>query len=92
MAELDGAEAWEKELRERLVRTEHAVKPALLQLYEKMDREENVEMELLLSGLKASEEDLLKILKERVSRVRQMERPTLVQMLDILLRLRHIAH
>ena len=92
MTELDGAEAWERELHERLVRIEQAAKPPLLQIYEKLDREEDVEEELLLNGFKSSESDLLKILKERVSRVRQMERPTLVKMVDFLLRGRHLAY
>ena len=92
MTELDGAEAWEKELQERLGRIEQAAKPPLLQLYEKLDREESVEEELLFNGFKSSEEDLLKMLKERVGRARQMERPALMKMVDILLRVRELAY
>ena len=92
MTELDGAEAWEKELQERLGRVEQAAKPPLLQLYEKLDREERVEEELMLNGFKSSEEDLLKMLKERVGRARQMERPALMRMVDFLLRVRHLAY
>ena len=91
MAELDGAEAWERELHGKLVRVEQAAKPPLLQLYEKLDRDEDVEEELLLNVFKSSKGDLLKILKERVRKVRLMERPTLVKMVDFLLRARHLA-
>ena len=92
MAELDGAEAWEKELQERLGKIEEAAKPTLLQLYEKLDREEGLEEKLLLNGLKESKEDLLKMLKERVGRVRQMERPALMKMVDLLLKVRHLSY
>ena len=92
MAELDGAEAWGKELQEKLSRMEKAVKPSLLQLHEKLDREEDVEQKLLLNGFKSSKEDLLKILKERVGRVRQMERSALMKLVDLLLRIRHITY
>ena len=92
MTELDGAEAWEKELDEKLCKMEKAVKPPLLQLYEKLDKEEDVEQELLLNGFKSSQEDLLKMLKERVGRVRQMERSALMKLVDLLLRIRHLTY
>ena len=57
-----------------------------------MDREEVVEQELLLNGFKTPEENLLMMLKERVSRVRQMERPALVRLVDLLLRVRHLTY
>ena len=92
MTELDGAEAWEKELDEKLCKMEKAVKPPLLQLYEKLDKEEDVEQELLLNGFKSSQEDLLKMLKDRVGRVRQMERSALMKLVDLLLRIRHLTY
>ena len=92
MTELDGAEAWEKELHEKLCKMEKAVKPPLLQLYEKLDKEEDVEQELLLNGFKSSQEDLLKMLKDRVGRVRQMERSALMKLVDLLLRIRHLTY
>ena len=92
MTELDGAEAWEKELDEKLCKMEKAVKPPLLQIYEKLDKEEDVEQELLLNGFKSSQEDLLKMLKERVGRVRQMERSALMKLVDLLLRIRHLTY
>ena len=92
MTELDGAEAWEKELDEKLCKMEKAVKPPLLQIYEKLDKEEDVEQELLLNGFKSSQEDLLKMLKDRVGRVRQMERSALMKLVDLLLRIRHLTY
>ena len=92
MEELDGAEAWKKELEERVCKMEQALKPPLLKIYEKLDREEIVEQELLLNGFKSSEENLLMMVKERVGRVRQMERPALVRLVDLLLRVRHLTY
>ena len=46
----------------------------------------------MVNGFKTSEESLLMMLKERVVRVRQMERVALVRLVDLLLRLRHITY
>ena len=92
MEELDGAEAWEKELEERVCKMKQDLKPPLLKVYEKLDGEEVVEQELLLNGFKSSEENLLMMVKERVGRVRQMERPALVRLVDLLLRVRHLTY
>ena len=51
-----------------------------------------MEQKLLLKGFKSSEESLLMILKERVGRMRQMERVALVRLVDLLLRLRHFTY
>ena len=90
--ELDGAEAWQDELGKRLSRMEESYKPPLLVVYEKLEEEEGVDQKLLWNAFMSSEKDLLNMLSERVGRVRQMERPALMRLVDFLLRVRRLAY
>ena len=90
--ELDGAEAWQDELGKRLSRMEESYKPHLLVVYEKLEEEEGVDQKLLWNAFMSSEKDLLNMLSERVGRVRQMERPALMRLVDFLLRVRRLAY
>ena len=90
--ELDGAEAWQDELEKRLSRMEESYKPHLLVVYEKLEEEEGVDQKLLWNAFMSSEKDLLNMLSERVGRVRQMERPALMRLVDFLLRVRRLAY
>ena len=90
--ELDGAEAWQDELGKRLSRMEKSYKPPLLVVYEKLEEEEGVDQKLLWNAFMSSEKDLLNMLGERVGRVRQMERPALMRLVDFLLRVRRLAY
>ena len=90
--ELDGAEAWQDELGKRLSRMEESYKPHLLVVHEKLEEEEGVDQKLLWNAFMSSEKDLLNMLSERVGRVRQMERPALMRLVDFLLRVRRLAY
>ena len=88
--ELSIAEAWEGELQAKRRRVEESLKPTLLQLHEKMEREEHVDDELLQEAFSTGGEEVFKILEGRVGRSKQMERVALIRLVDLLLRLRQM--
>ena len=88
--ELSIAEAWEGELQAKRRRVEESLKPTLLQLHEKMEREEHVDDELLQEAFSTGGEDVFKILEGRVGRSKQMERVALIRLVDLLMRLRQM--
>ena len=88
--ELSMAEAWEGELEAKRRRVEESLKPPLLQLFDKLEREELVDDELLQEVFFSGKEEVFKILEGRVLKVKQMKRAALLQAADLLLRLRHM--
>merc|ERR1719209_1036513 len=86
--ELSVAEAWEIELEARRWRVEESLKPPLLGLFDKLEKEELVGDQLLREAFASGGEDLFKILENRVERARQLERGPLLLFVDLLLRLR----
>merc|ERR1719495_472508 len=86
--ELSVAEEWETELEARRWRIEESLKPPLLGLFDKLEKEELIGEQLLQEAFASGGEDLFEILESRVSRVRQLERRTLLMFVDLLLRLR----
>merc|ERR1719357_2139228 len=86
--ELSMAEAWEIELEARKLRVEESLKPPLLGLFDKLEKEELVGDQLLREAFVSGGEDLFKILENRAERVRQLERGALLLFVDLLLRLR----
>ena len=88
--ELSIAEAWEGELKVKMRRVEESLKPPLLQLFGKLEREEQVGDELLQEAFLSGKEEGFQILEGRVCKVKQMKRAALIQLVDLLLRLRHI--
>ena len=86
--ELSVAEAWEGELLAKKLRVEESLKPPLLVLHEKLEREEQVDEELLQEAFSSGGEEMFKILEGRVGRAKQMERAALIRLVDLLPRLR----
>merc|ERR550534_2235397 len=86
--ELSVAEAWETELEARRWRVEESLKPPLLGLFDKLEKEEFVGDQLLREAFASGGEDVLKTLESRASRMRQLERRALLMFVDMLLRLR----
>ena len=89
--ELSKAEAWEGELEAKRRRIEKSLKPLLLQLYEKLEREEHVDSELLQEAFLRGKEEVFLVLEGRVCKVKQMKRVALIQLLEMLLRLRYMV-
>ena len=85
--ELSIAEAWEGELQAKKRRVEESLKPPLLVLHEKLEREEHVDEELLQEAFSTGGEEVFKILEGRVGRTKQMERVALIRLVDLLPRL-----
>merc|ERR1719357_2080276 len=88
--ELSVAEAWEIELEARRWRVEESLKPPLLGLFDKLEKEELVGDQLLREAFASGGEDVFEILESWASRVRQLERRALLMFVDLLLRLRYI--
>ena len=88
--ELSIAEAWEGELEAKRRRVEESLKPPLLQLFDKLEKEERVDDELLQEAFMNGKEEVFQILEGRACKVKQMERAALIQFVDLLLRVRHI--
>merc|ERR1719282_485433 len=86
--ELSVAEAWETELETRRWRIEESLKPPLLGLFDKLEKEEIVGEQLLQEAFTSSGVDLFEILESRASRTWQLERRALLMFVDLLLRLR----
>merc|ERR1719447_152274 len=86
--ELSVAKAWEIELEARRWRIEESLKPPLLGLFDKLEKEELVGDQLLQEAFASGGEDVFEILESRASRVRQLERRALLMFVDLLLRLR----
>ena len=86
--ELSVAEAWEIELEARRKRIEESLKPPLLGLFDKLEKEEFVGDQLLQEAFASGGEDMFKTLESRARRVRQLERRALLMFVDLLLRLR----
>merc|ERR1719357_792818 len=86
--ELSVAEAWEIELEARRWRIEESLKPPLLGLFDKLEKEEFVGDQFLREAFASGGEDAFGILETRASRVRQLERRALLMFVDLLLRLR----
>ena len=86
--ELSVAEAWETELKTRRLRVEESLKPPLLGLFDKLEKEQFVGDRLLQEAFASGGEDVFEILENRASRVRQLERRALLMFADLLLRLR----
>ena len=86
--ELSVAEEWETELEARRWRIEESLKPPLLGLFDKLEKEELVGDQLLQEAFASGGEDLFEILESRASRTRQLERRALLMFVDLLLRLR----
>ena len=86
--ELSVAEAWEGELLAKKRRVEESLKPPLLVLHEKLEREEQVDEELLQEAFSSGGEEMFNILEGRVGRAKQMERAALIRLVDLLPRLR----
>jgi len=90
LEELSIAEAWEGELKAKRCRVEESLKPPLLRLFDTLEKEEHVDDELLQQTLLNGKEEVFQILEGRVLKVMQMKRATLIQFVDLLLRLRHM--
>ena len=90
LEELSTAEAWEGELKAKRRRVEESLKPPLLQLFEKLEREEHVDDELLQEAFLSGKKELFQILERKVRNVKQVERVALIQLVDMLIRLRHM--
>ena len=90
LEELSIAEAWEGELKAKRCRVEESLKPPLLRFFDKLEKEEHVNNELLQQTLLNGKEEVFQILEGRVLKVMQMKRATLIQFVDLLLRLRHV--
>merc|ERR1719495_2869743 len=86
--DLSVAEAWKTELEARRWRVEESLKPPLLGLFDKLEKEEFVGDQLLREAFASGGKDVLKTLESRASRVRQLERRALLMFVDLLLRLR----
>ena len=86
--ELSVAEDWEIELEARRKRIEESLKPPLLGLFDKLEKEEFVGDQLLQEAFASGGEDMFKTLESRARRVRQLERRPLLMFVDLLLRLR----
>ena len=86
--DLSVAEEWETEFEARAWRIEESLKPPLLGLFDKLEKEEIVGEQLLLEAFASGGEDLFEILEIRASRTRQLERRALLMFVDLLLRLR----
>ena len=86
--ELSVAEEWETELEARRWRVEESLKPPLLGLFDKLEKEEFVGDQLLQEAFASGGEDMFKTLESRARRVRQLERRALLMFVDLLLRLR----
>ena len=91
LEELSIAEAWEGELKAKRCRVEESLKPPLLRFFDKLEKEEHVNNELLQQTLLNGKEEVFQILEGRVLKVMQMKRATLIQFVDLLLRLRHVC-
>ena len=90
--ELSLAEAWDGELEAKRRRIEESLKPPLLGLFDKLEREDAVDDWLLQEAVSSGEDKVLKILEERVGKVMQMKRSSLLQFVDLLLRLRQVLN
>ena len=90
--ELSLAEAWDGELEAKRRRIEESLKPPLLGLFDKLEREDTVDDGLLQEAVSSGEDKLLKILEERVGKVMQMKRSSLLHFVDLLLRLRQVLN
>ena len=90
LEELSIAEAWEAELKLKRRRVEESLKPPLLQLFDKLEREELVDNRLLQEAFLSGKKEAFQILEGRVRKVKQMKRAALIQLVDLLLRLRHM--
>ena len=90
--ELSLAEAWDGELEAKRRRIEESLKPPLLGLFDKLEREDTVDDGLLQEAVSSGEDKVLKILEERVGKVMQMNRSSLLQFVDLLLRLRQVLN
>lgn len=90
LEELSIAEAWEAELKLKRRRVEESLKPPLLQLFDKLEREELVNNRLLQEAFLSGKKEAFQILEGRVRKVKQMKRAALIQLVDLLLRLRHM--
>merc|ERR1719318_1735951 len=90
--ELSVAEAWETELEARRLRIEESLKPPLLGLFDKLEKEELVGDQLLQEAFASGVEDVFKTLESRASRTRQLERRALLMFVDLLLRLRRMLN
>jgi len=90
LEELSIAEAWEGELKAKRCRVEESLKPPLLRFFDTLEKEEHVNNELLQQTLLNGKEEVFQILEGRVLKVMQMKRATLIQFVDLLLRLRHM--
>ena len=90
--ELSLAEAWDGELEAKRRRIEESLKPPLLGLFDKLEREDLVDDWLLQEAVSSGEDKVLKILEERVGKVMQMKRSSLLQFVDLLLRLRQVLN
>ena len=86
--ELSVAEEWETEFEARAWRIEESLKPPLLGLFDKLEKEELVDEQLLREAFSSGGEDVFEILESRASRVKQLERRALLMFGDLLLRLR----
>ena len=90
LEELSIAEAWEAELKLKRRRVEESLKPPLLQLFDKLEREELVDNRLLQDAFLSGKKEAFQILEGRMRKVKQMKRAALIQLVDLLLRLRHM--
>ena len=90
LEELSTAEAWEAELKAKRRRVEDSLKPPLLRLFDKLEKKEHVDDELLQEALLSGKGEVFQILEGRVRKVKQMKRAALIQFVDLLLRLRHV--
>ena len=90
--ELSVAEAWEIELEARRWRIEESLKPPLLGLFDKLEKEEFVGDQLLQEAFASGGEYMFKTLESRARRVRQLERRALLMFVDLLLRLRFMLN
>ena len=89
--ELGSARDWEEELQARVARLEEGLRPALLRMWDKLERGEVVERELVEDCLASGGAGDLKILLvQRLMRMELLERRDLLRLVQTLLRVRSV--
>ena len=89
--ELGSARDWEEEVKARLARMEEGLKPALLRFWDKLERGEVVEEELLEDCLVSScGRELRIMLEQRMLQLEVLERSHLLRLVQTLLRVRSV--
>ena len=89
--ELGNARDWEKELKARVARLEEGLRPALLRFWDKLEKLEVVEEELVEDCLASGcGRDLRILMEQRMLRLEVLERGHLLRLVQTLLRVRGV--